>query len=191
MKRLSFILIFFLLVIPAFCQDSLSAEKPNQQIHSPRKATLLSLAVPGLGQAYNKKYWKIPLAYAAIGVPLFIAIDQQSKFNDFKDALTDRLDDDPNTVDNQYQGSLSDQNLRSLIDFHRQNRDLFFILTGLGYALNVVDATVDAHFYDFDVSDDLSASLKPSVQFIMNQQFAVPSVTLSLKFTKKKARSRF
>ena len=54
--------------------------------HSPTKATIMSLALPGLGQAYNKKYWKIPLVYAAIGVPLYVALDQQSMFNEFKSA---------------------------------------------------------------------------------------------------------
>ena len=192
MKRLLFFLSFSILLnVAAIGQDTLSIMKQNKQLHSPRKATFLSMAVPGLGQVYNKKYWKVPLVYAAIGVPLFIALDQQSKFDDFKGALAKRLDDDPNTVDNQYSGSLSDQGLRSLIEFHRKNRDVFLILTGVGYALNVVDAAVDAHFYDFDVSDDLSASFKPSVQFVGRQQLAVPSLTLSLKFTKKKARILF
>jgi len=172
-------------------KDSLSIAQDTLPIHSPKKATYLSLALPGLGQAYNKKYWKIPLVYALIGVPLAIAIDQQSKFDDFKDALSKRLDNDPNTIDNQYNGRFSDQNLRSLIDFHRRNRDIFFILTGVAYALNVIDAAVDAHLYYFNVSDDLSASLKPSFQFNNSTQQLTPSITLSLNFTKNKPSKRF
>jgi len=172
-------------------KDSLSIAQDTLPIHSPKKATYLSLALPGLGQAYNKKYWKIPLVYALIGVPLAIAIDQQSKFDDFKDALSKRLDNDPNTIDNQYNGRFSDQNLRSLIDFHRRNRDIFFILTGVAYALNVIDAAVDAHLDYFNVSDDLAASLKPSFQFNNSTQQLTPSITLSLNFTKNKPSKRF
>lgn len=156
--------------------------------HSPKKATYFSLVIPGLGQAYNKKYWKIPLVYAIIGVPLVFGLDQQSQFKEFRDALGSRLDDDPTTVDNKYDGVYTDQNLRSLIDFHRKNRDLFLILSVVGYAINVVDATVDAHLFYFDISDDLSATFKPSIQVFGPQQTLVPSFNLSLKFTKKQPR---
>tara|TARA_R110002072_G_scaffold194247_10_gene351540 strand:+ start:750 stop:1376 length:627 start_codon:yes stop_codon:yes gene_type:complete len=156
--------------------------------HSPKKATYFSLVLPGLGQAYNKKYWKIPLVYAIIGVPLVLGLDQQSQFKEFRDALGSRLDDDPATIDNKYDGVYTDQNMRSLIDFHRKNRDLFLILSVVGYAINVVDATVDAHLFYFDVSDDLSATFKPSVQVFGPQQTLVPSFNLSLKFTKKQPR---
>lgn len=159
--------------------------------HSPRKATLFSLAIPGLGQAYNKKYWKIPLVYAAIGVPLFFALDQQEQFDDFKDAYVSRVDDDPNTSDDKYTGVYTDQNLLNLIDDTRQNRDLLFVLTGVAYALNVLDAAVDAHLYYFDVSDDLSADLRPSVQLAPNEFLVVPSLTLTLKFNKKPHRNPF
>ena len=159
--------------------------------HSPRTATLLSLALPGLGQAYNKKYWKIPLVYAAIGVPLYFALDQQKQFNEFKQAYVNRIDDDPNTTDNKYTGVYTDQNLLSLIDNTRKNRDLLFVLTGVAYALNVLDAAVDAHLYYFEVSDDLTASLKPSIQLAPNQSLIVPSLTLSLKFTNKPHRNPF
>ena len=159
--------------------------------HSPKTATWLSVAVPGLGQAYNKKYWKIPVVYAAIGVPLYFALDQQSKFNDFKDAYLFRVDDNPNTEDDKYIGVYSDDQLLSLIDIHRRNRDLLFLLTGVAYALNILDAAVDAHLYYFEVSDDLSASLKPSFQFAPNTMFLVPSLTLSLKFGKRNHQNPF
>lgn len=159
--------------------------------HSPTKATIMSLALPGLGQAYNKKYWKIPLVYAAIGVPLYVALDQQSMFNEFKSAYLKRVDDDPSTVDDKYAGVYTDDNLENLIDFHRKNRDLFFVLTGLAYVLNVVDAAVDAHLYHFEVSDDLSGVFKPDFQYLAPQQTFVPSLTLSFKFGNKKPLRNF
>ncbi|MBD99198.1 MAG: hypothetical protein CMO34_05080 [Verrucomicrobia bacterium] len=180
---LAFILALF------FVSTNLTAQSDTMRIidensHSPAKATLLSLAVPGLGQAYNKKYWKIPLVYAAIGTSLYFALDQQSKFVDFKDALAKRLDDDPNTIDTKYMENFSDENLRSLIDFHRKNRDLLVVTTAIAYALNVLDAAVDAHLYNFDVSDDISGVFQPDVQFLPQQRQLVPSFKLSLKFGK-------
>ena len=180
---LAFILALF------FVSTNLTAQSDTMRIidensHSPAKATLLSLAVPGLGQAYNKKYWKMPLVYAALGTSLYFALDQQSKFVDFKDALAKRLDDDPTTMDTKYMENFSDENLRSLIDFHRKNRDLLVVTTAIAYALNVLDAAVDAHLYNFDVSDDISAVFQPDVQFLPQQRQLVPSFKLSLKFGK-------
>lgn len=188
MKRILlffFLLSFYSMSTVAQKVDTVKIDDQKLKKHSPRKATFMSLAVPGLGQAYNKKYWKIPLVYAAIGAPLYFAIDQQAQFNDFKNAYAARNDDDPSTVDNKYDGVFTDQNLLSLVDFHRKNRDLLYVLTAVAYALNVVDAAVDAHLYYFDISDDLSASFKPSVQYNYSNRLAVPSLTFSLKFTKK------
>lgn len=152
--------------------------------HSPAKATFFSMALPGLGQAYNKKYWKVPLAWAAIATPLYFALDQRSKFEDFKSAYAKRVDDNPESVDTKYINVYSNENLLSLIDFHRKNRDLLFVLTGVGYALNILDAAVDAHLFYFDVGDDLTADIRPTFQYA-GPRLMVPSVTLSLKFTKK------
>lgn len=153
--------------------------------HSPVKATFFSLFVPGLGQAYNKKYWKVPLVYAIIGTPLYFALDQSQKFDDYKSAYAKRVDGDPNTVDNQFSNIERDETLLDFMDFHRKNRDLFFVLTGVAYALNVVDAAVDAHLYYFDISDDLSAKFRPSVQYSPWQKSYVPSLNLTLKIGKK------
>lgn len=191
-------LTLLLLVLSLMMSSSLYAQESdtlvlqeNEYKHSPRKATIMSLVVPGLGQAYNKKYWKIPLVYAAIGVPLYVAMDQQSMFNEFKSAYLKRVDGDPNTIDSKYDGVYTDANLENLIDFHRKNRDLFYVLTGVAYILNVVDAAVDAHLYHFEVSDDLSAVFKPDFQYLAPQQTFVPSLTLSLKFGAKKPVKNF
>lgn len=152
--------------------------------HSPTKATLFSLIIPGLGQAYNKKYWKVPLVYAIIGTPLFFAIDQKREFENFKSAYLKRVDDNPNTIDYQYQDVYSNENMQSLIDYHRKNRDLMFVLTGLAYVINVVDATVDAHLFYFDIDDNISGIIRPDVQYLTMQRSFVPSLTLTLKFGK-------
>ena len=185
MKRILFTIGFVLV----FClSSSVKAQVADTIIidslpkHSPAKATIMSLAVPGLGQAYNKKYWKIPVVYALIGTPLYFALKQRESFEDFKDAYITR------NVDMQvdkYDGVYTNQQLLSLIDYHRKNRDLFFVLTGVAYALNVVDAAVDAHLYYFDVSDDLAGNIRPTFQYSAFDRQPVPSLTLSLKFAKK------
>lgn len=178
-------ILFFLL------SNNLQAQEPDTLVvkdtlnHSPVKATFFSLFVPGLGQAYNKKYWKIPLVYAIIGTPLYFALDQKEKFDDYKSAYAKRVDGDPNTVDLQFKNIERDETLLDFMDFHRKNRDLFFVLTGVAYALNVVDAAVDAHLYYFDISDDLSARFRPSVQYSPWQNSYVPSLNLTLKIGKK------
>jgi|SRR5690554_3768586 len=186
-----------LLFLSIGCATSVSAQKVNAlttdtikisaevEDHSPKKATIMSLALPGLGQAYNKKYWKIPIVYAMIVTPLFFAIDQQQQFNEFKSAYLKRVDGNPNTADLKYKGVYSDNNLLSLIDFHRKNRDLFYVLTGVAYVLNVVDAAVDAHLYYFNVSDDISAIVKPDVQYFAQDRMLAPSLTLSFTFGSK------
>lgn len=192
MKHVLFVIGFFCLLVSSKAQQSDTLIIDTlKETHSPTKATLLSLAVPGLGQAYNKKYWKIPVVYAIIGAPLYFAIKQRNSYNDFKSAYVARVDEDPNTIDSKYEKTYEDSELLSLIDFHRKNRDLLFVLTGLAYAMNVLDAAVDAHLYYFEVSDDLSARLKPSFQYSTQERFLVPSVTLSLKFAKKSHRHAF
>jgi len=183
-RSVSFIFFSLLSINILFAQSDTLSLKADAPKHSPTAATLMSMAVPGLGQAYNKKYWKIPIVYAVIGTSLYFALDQQSKFKDFRKALGNRLDDDSSTVDLKYNGKFTNDNLRSLIDFHRKNRDILYVLTAISYALNILDAAVDAHLYHFDVSDNLSGIVKPDFQFLAQEKRIVPSLQLSLKFGK-------
>lgn len=189
MKRTGFVLLSLLLSSLSFGQKADTTYTQDSLRHSPSKATFMSLAVPGLGQVYNKKYWKVPLVYALIGTPLYFALEQRRQFNEFKEVYLARVDDDPNTVDTKYIDVYSDENVLSLIDFHRENRDLLFVLTGVAYIINVVDAAVDAHLFYFEVNDDLSAELRPNVQYAQFQRSFVPSMTLSLKFGKNNRRN--
>ena len=192
MKCLFTISLFFVFLSPALAQksDTLSISDSLSD-HSPAKATIMSMVLPGLGQAYNKKYWKVPLAWAIIATPLYFALDQQKQFKGFKEAYAKRADDNPATIDTKYTGVYSDENVLSLIDFHRKNRDLLFVFSIVGYTINVLDAAVDAHLFYFDVSDELSANIKPTFQYSTSQQMFVPSLTLSLKFAKKPHRNAY
>ena len=126
---------------------------------SPSKAAFYSAILPGLGQAYNKKYWKIPLVYAALGTGIYFYIDNNKKYNQFRSAYKRRL---AGFTDDDFQGIVTDND--ALIDaqeFHQRNRDLSLLLTVVAYVLNIVDANVDAHVLQFNVSDDLS--LRPHI----------------------------
>lgn len=139
------------------------------KIHSPNKATLFSTVLPGLGQVYNKKYWKVPIIYAGLGTSLFFGISNNNYFKEFKTAYVKRIDGDPTTID-EYDGVLSEEGLLANMDYHQRNRDLSFIVTGLIYVLNIVDAAVDAHLFDFPKNDNLSFNLQPSIELTNNNE---------------------
>jgi hypothetical protein len=127
--------------------------------HSPSKAVLYSALVPGLGQIYNKKYWKLPFIYGAGGALAYGFSFNQLKYTKFRDAVSTNAEShgkvliDGRSYD--YQQQLNGQN------YFRRNRDLCVLGLGAVYLLNIIDAMVDAHFYYFDVSDDLSIRLVP------------------------------
>lgn len=127
-------------------------------LHSPRKATLYSAVLPGLGQVYNKKYWKVPIVYAGLGTCVYFISRNNSKFQEYKDALVAELDGDPTTLNTTiYTAGQLDQ----LQDTYRSWRDLSWIFLAGVYVLNILDANVDAHLFYFDVSKDLSMHVQP------------------------------
>ncbi|WP_242693064.1 DUF5683 domain-containing protein [Sabulibacter ruber] len=158
----------------------------------PAKAAFYSAVLPGLGQAYNKSYWKIPLVYATGAVIGFFIYDNNRKYQGFVEALNIRLDGDSTTIDKYADnyvygvGRANDQgttNLRRSRDFHRKYRDLDIILGVLAWGLNIMEAHVDAHLKAFDVSEDLSLQFKPSLQTIPGSRSY--STGLSLQLTLK------
>lgn len=128
--------------------------------HSPRKASLYSTMLPGLGQAYNRKYWKIPIVYGLGAYTVYAAMANHSIYKGYRDAYRIRTDGDPATLD-EYAGLETDFTLQQRRDEFRRDRDYFWILTGVVYVLNIVDAAVDAHLFYFDVSDKLSMQFLP------------------------------
>lgn len=133
---------------------NMNAEKKVIDPLSPSKAAFYSAILPGLGQAYNKKYWKIPLVYAALGTGIYFYVDNNKKYNRYRRAYKRRL---AGFTDDEFQNIVADND--ALIDaqeFYQRNRDLSLLLTVVAYVLNIVDANVDAHLLQFNVSDDLS-----------------------------------
>lgn len=155
----------------------------------PAKAAFYSAILPGLGQAYNKSYWKIPLVYATGAVIGYFIYDNNRQYQNFDNALTLRTDGNPATVDayvsdpNYGIGLYGDQgtnNLRRGRDFFRKYRDLDIILAFLAYGLNIMEAHVDAHLQAFDVNDDLALQIKPNLVPITATNQITPALTLHL-----------
>ncbi len=151
--------------------------------HSPPKATIFSAVLPGLGQAYNRKYWKIPIIYFA-GYWLYsgLGFDWGWKYyNDYYKEFKQLYEQeyyDPNG-DDQYE-DLYQRNM----SYARQQRDLITIFMAILYVANVVDAMADAHFYNFDISDDLSLNVSPNV-ITPNPYMAYNDYSLGLKLRLK------
>ena len=143
--------------------------------HSPRKAVIYSLIFPGLGQAYNKKYWKIPFIYGAGGAFLYYVNFNHTKYIKFKDALFQSKAGDRVVID----GFIySFESLDQGRDYYRRYRDLSVAGLAAIYLLNVIDAMVDATFFHYDISDDLSMKFEPAVI----QNIAMTGTTASLGF---------
>ncbi len=130
--------------------------------HSPKKAALLSTFLPSAGQAYNKKYWKMPIVYAGLGASLYFIIDNHKNYRNFRQEYIDRLNTGQTFVNPDFE-AYRDQDLITIQDTYRRWRDLSYISFGLIYVLQIVDASVDAHFYDWEtkISEDLSLRIGP------------------------------
>lgn len=139
--------------------DTVPQPTERVHVHSVRKATLMSTALPGLGQAYNRKYWKMPIVYAGLATCGYFIHDNARNHRFYRDNLIAELDGDPTTINTT--GASASQ-LRLIVDDYRRWLDLSVIATALVYALNIIDAHVDAHLFDFDVSDDLTFQIHPT-----------------------------
>jgi hypothetical protein len=139
----------------------------------PHKATLYSAILPGLGQVYNKKYWKLPLVYGALGIPAYLYFYNKEWYKKTAYALAVLVNgsyltspDSLSKVDSKLLPFISAGANNSLLNYRnefRKDQDysaLFFLLF---WGLNVIDATVDAHLKQFDVSPDLSLEIKPAI----------------------------
>ncbi len=159
--------LFRIILIAAFILSNVFKIYPQEKdstqtkTHSPKKATILSAVVPGAGQFYNKKYWKIPVIYTGFGALSYSIITNQRLYKDYRSALRYRTDDDINTTDNFPQYSVD--GLMQAKNYYRRNLELSYIFSTVLYVLNIVDAAVDAHFYEFDISDDISLKLQPAL----------------------------
>jgi hypothetical protein len=182
--------------------DSILQPDTIVSFHSPRTATIMSTLLPGLGQVYNKKYWKVPIIYATFGVLGYFIAYNNNYYKYFKGAYAHRLAAEipPSfgtlsplevrrltwrrwgkpSFESLYPdlAYLSDESLKTGMDTYRRWRDL----NGLGfiafYALQVIDANVDAHFFNYDISRDLSINVRPGL--VINENLMSYAVGLKI-----------
>ena len=127
--------------------------------HQPKRATIYSAILPGAGQVYNRKYWKVPIVIGGLGVSYWFIHDNNKEYQRYKSAYLDVV----NGRSDEFNGQYSGDQLRNVADTYHRWRDLSYVAFGLVYALNIIDASVDAYFVRFDVSNDLSLRAGPSL----------------------------
>ncbi|MFC6224478.1 DUF5683 domain-containing protein [Hymenobacter artigasi] len=153
----------------------------------PGKAAMLALVLPGAGQIYNHRYWKLPLVYGALGGVIYGEYFYQKGYREFADAynnITDsKINPQTGVAYKVLDGNLGDRaklvrsvdGLNTGVIFYRGYRDIFYLYIGLAYGLQIVDALVDAHLQDFDVSDDLSLHWEPRMLAVPGQTSFLPT----------------
>ena len=183
MKRFYTILLLLCLQQILWAQDSTI----NYLKHSPKKATNRSAILPGLGQAYNKQYWKIPLVYGVLSVPVATYIYNNDLYAKTKFAYEARIKeangDNSNVIKiDPTLKNLSAGSLQSYRNVFRKNRDYSIMWFIIAWGINVVDASVSGHLKEFDVSNNLSVKMAPMKSDAYQQ--AGLSLQLKWKYTK-------
>lgn len=149
----------------------------KDEYHSPTKAIVYSAIIPGWGQAYNRKYWKIPIVYVGFGAVGYFVKTNHDNYKLYKEYYQ-IMTDDPMAVP---VVNKNIQQIRVDIDSFRRTRDLSFLGMFLWYGLNLIDANIDGHFYNYDVDDDLSMGLKPWISGYTEMNHGV-GITLNLRW---------
>jgi len=186
-SRFLLIMIFSLLFqVASFAQEEEGIEKESKKEKrkreaaykpldpvAPSRAAFYTTIVPGLGQIYNKKYWKVPLVYAGIGIPVYFWADNQRNYDRYRNEYKNRLQGKVDQTDETLAG-LDDQRLLDAQNLYRKNRDLSVVIAVGFYVLSIVDANVDAHLMQFNVNENLT--IKPVIELdqkglIQQQQY--------------------
>ncbi len=167
-QKLGLLILFFLILFTSKAQENLEVEKCDT-CHSIRKATILSTVLPGAGQIYNhiaqpkgrkKAYWKVPLIYASLGGAAYFLISNQSDVISLRKEYRYRESNNGATQNENY-NAYDMQGLLTLEGQSQSYRDLSILGLVLIYGIQIADAAVEAHFINFDVSEDLSLNIKP------------------------------
>ncbi|MFN8240830.1 MAG: DUF5683 domain-containing protein [Bacteroidales bacterium] len=211
MKRISYIIFFLTALVfsaadDCFAQDTLKTETVRLKTRdvTPLRATMLAAAFPGMGQVYNRKYWKIPLVYAGFGGIGYAVYYNTSFYNDYTKAYQDFVDAIPETQSylkfirgmpassydpvlfpDSYKPAnaeyIRDQLLRQ-VDYFRRYRDLSYIGIAAWYIVSILDANVDASLYGYEVDDNLNLTVSPFPMPMYNFTGVGINVTMTIKF---------
>ncbi|MDO9260801.1 MAG: DUF5683 domain-containing protein [Flavobacteriaceae bacterium] len=185
----TFLSIFFLFFSASIQAQEISKKETEKKVEkiveynplSPAKAAFYSAVLPGLGQAYNKKYWKIPFVYAAIGTSIYVYDFNDTAYNRYRTAYKLRLagKQDEFTNDNG-QVTLSTNALITAQKGFKKDRDLSMLVTGMFYVLQIVEASVNAHLIQFNIDENISFNPKLIQHDISNKPMVGASFKIDL-----------
>ena len=183
------IIILFLTIsnrISAQTRDTIIVKMANDTVsgknHSPARAWIFSAIIPGGGQIYNKKYWKVPLLYGLIGTLVFVTDYNSQFYNEFSRNYAYSQMQGPVVY---YDGDFSSEQLLLYKKKFKRSRDLNYIMFAGLYLVNIIDAVVDANMFDYDVSKDLSLRIDPIIEqnvYLPEYQLSTMGLRLSITF---------
>ena len=191
MNRIIIIVVILFLVLQGFRANAQKAVTPQGAVpdsilekqHSPTKATIMSLCLPGLGQIYNKKYWKVPIIYAGVGILAYLIVFNTNYYITYKCAYIEAFYHDSAGNYSDIVKKYSLESILSAREYYRRNLELSIIFSAVLYGLNILDADVDAHLFTYDINNKLSFRAEP-VLIQSNPQSSgfTSGIKLSLKF---------
>ena len=186
--------LFKLLFTPiCFFVSSVIFAQNHQAIkHSPSRASLYSALLPGLGQAYNfshsKSFFtlaKIPILYAMGGALTYFSLTNHNEYENYRDVINARQENGNIIPDDDTFPQLTEDQLRSRKDVFRRQRDYNIIFIGVVYAINIIDANVDAHLMEFNVNPNISGSISPTLLPTYNDKNFTAGVSLNFRLNHK------
>lgn len=158
-----------------------STDSAMRAAHNPKIAITLSAVLPGAGQVYNKKWWKVPIVYAGLGASVYFICHYAKLTKSYQTEYRSRFNGETSKLKPEF-AKYSDENVLSLKNNYQRSMEIAIAATAIIYMLNVLDAAVDAHLFYFDISDDLSFSAQPFVQPNLFARSADTGVGFKLKF---------
>lgn len=193
MRRLSFVILLLLCLLsgPGWI-GSATAQNTRKSLpvddslmmkkHSPRRATIYSALLPGLGQIYNRKYWKLPIIYAGFGIMEYFIYTNTDHYLDYRSAYIESRNGIENGNYAELVNKYTETELLNAAEYYHRNLEISVLITALWYVLNIIDATVDAHLYTYSISDDLTLRVEPDLLMPAGKNQIQPGLKLSLRF---------
>ena len=182
LKFVSITLLFAFISIFAIPQTSFSQNYTDSikvKTHSPHKAFIYSAILPGMGQVYNRQYWKVPVLYAGIATLTYFFIFNTDKYHTYRNEYVARSNNDSTNFNPSY-SMYSDNIILQLKSYYQRNLEFTYIVAGLVYLLNIIDASVYAHLFTFDVGNDLTLRIDPMLNNNFLRSGSPPSAGLQL-----------
>lgn len=150
--------------------------------HSPGKATIMSVCLPGLGQIYNKKYWKVPIIYAGFGIMAYFIVFNANEYITYKCAYIEKSYGDTAGNYADLVKRYTAENLLSAREYYRRDLEISILFTAVWYGLNIIDAAVDAHLFSYNISKDLTLKVEPVILNPIPNNNYTSGIRFCLKF---------